>query len=1217
MPSLHHFESVNLRRWLASTLVFLLLWITSSPIAQAETVISTSTTWTNPSTLSDSLRITSSGSLRILGPGSSNGGNLTVLLPNGGSFIVENGGLLDLSAQGGSGNGGILTVNLAGATGTINVAGIIHSKGKGAGTGGTITLNGSAFSLASTGQILATGGYLGKGGKVALVNPSGVITVGSGFSIKTNGITDGAGGKNLITLDGVGVNVSGILNAEGAGNNNGGRISIDGNGGGVTINNVALNANGGKTNGGGKGGTIDITSTGASNVQVNGQLLSVGQFGTNGGTITITAGNDLTVDGSAGARLIASSGSNGTNLGSGGTVTLTAGGDITVSTNNGSYVVNVNAPDGPSTTTGQAGTGGTVKLSANGDILLSSSASSAPRALIEANGAQGTSHGTGGTIDILKATNVTLQSTSTHKRLLIKASGGKGSGSYSGSGGIIRSRNVSGDFITSNVLAYANGGSTAQSYSGNAGTVDLQFAGDFNGTDTTILTEASGSGLAGTMKLISSGGDIFLNDTDSYFLNRTHGTGVVTVQGRNITNAGTIGSRATRTAGGAANDRNGGTINITATGILTNTGEISASAWTPRLDYIPTAAESTGKGGFVNITANSMVITGSSGLRKGNIYAYGGLNTQGSQQGQGGQVNMTITNALTMNSLAEIDTRGEPTFIGSTGGRNRIDITAGSMSIDGRINASGFYAEDRGGAVALTTTGGDLDITTNGLVSASGGIGDIFNNTGIGGEIDLDATGDINITGEVSAIGNAGYDGGNVTAIATGAINVSDNGLIDVSSSNGNRTGDGGTIQLNGATFNIAATSTIASNLVSRGNLNTTTGQGGNGGVINIATTGNIGLSSTANTTSTPLIDVRGGQSSVSGDGGTVSIVSTGGTILMQKTGSGTRLMASADTRSANGDSGSITVTANSTLTMDSANLSSRGSGGVGSDGGTITLNGNGMTLTDTELDVYGDDSWGGTLVLDGGTGVVDIDSASTFRSYGWSDATRNRITVRGGSLDIDAHFAAYGDNSTGSAGGAVTLESRTGNIATNGDIETTGYVRSASQTGSGGDITITSAGNYTLGSSGELETKSLRQANVNATDGGHGGDVNITTDGSITITRGISDPINTRGVYYNQSTSADLTGGDGGDVTLDSGTGVTLTGAGGNPTYIHARAGAGQNAGDGGDGGNVIIVTGSGSLSVSPASSLNYRLQYGAVLGTSTGTDGQAGTVTVDGVPQ
>lgn len=306
------------RRLLSSMLAILLLGF---PQAMGAISISGTVNWTSGSspgasyptvswdsannrfTSTDSMTISSGGVLNIKNANGVDGASFLLTLPDGGIFRIQTGGILNLGAVSGNGNGGNFTVNLGGTTGTIRLDGggsTIKTNGLGSGSGGVISLNGTTWTLAGTSTVQALGGSSGSGGNIAFNNPTGAIAVPVNFNVQTNGLSDAT--HNLITISGTGVSNDGQISASGIANSGGGIITLK------------------ATNG-------TVVQTG------NGDLITTGAGTGAGGTIDLRAGQGATalfISGTAGSGLIQITGGSGMNVSAGGTAPAGSGGTIKI-----------------------------------------------------------------------------------------------------------------------------------------------------------------------------------------------------------------------------------------------------------------------------------------------------------------------------------------------------------------------------------------------------------------------------------------------------------------------------------------------------------------------------------------------------------------------------------------------------------------------------------------------------------------------------------------------------------------------------------------------------------------------------------------------------------------------------------------------------------------------------------------------------------------------
>ncbi len=711
---------------------------------------------------------------------------------------------------------------------------------------------------------------------------------------------------------------------------------------------------------------------------------------------------------------------------------------------------------------------------------------------------------------------------------MMKANGGTGTANVaSGNGGQIflgagsGSSVLAGNVNMSNALVEANAGQAETVATGDAGTILLSFAGNYTGNKAVLHSFSAGNGGGGNVTVTStSGGDITLTDTASAFRNWSNGTGVVNVIANNITNNGTISSRAARVAHAtpSPNANSGGSVNITAAGTLTNNGDINASAWSPSLEWISTNDESTGHGGNIKIIAGAMINNGSSGVEKaGRIYAHGGLNTQGATQGNGGNIDIDVTGAFSDNAFSKIDSRGNPVNASATNGDNRVSISAGNINVNGRVNASGFYANDPGGYVELITTSGDLNVNSGSLVSASGGIGDVFNNQGAGGQIVLNSANNMTIAGNVTAIGQAGLLGGNIDATAAGLLLVSGTGILDTS---GSSTGSGyNVISINGNSLSILGALTASSSVGQGGTINASINGTASTSAFNI---GNYDVSGTASggiihlTADTLTNDIALNDTqtqwileSATGDlnvnntvrGYEIDLVSNGATSTIDVNSSLTTTGLAA---SSNG--GNITITAADNVIVDSGiNFGGSASGGSG---GTLTVN------------AVGDITINGAI---NGEGIMNTTA----------------LTGNGGTVNMDTH-GSFTMNETGT----ISVDS----VMTS-DVNT--------PNANGGFVDIRSVGGLTINTAASGVSISSRGASFskNRRTGGNGGQLTLTSTSSfidLNDASGTGNYFDTRG----GDTGRFGVSGDGGNVRFNYNTTLLIEGEDTSPTGSFLRTG-------------------------------------------------------------
>jgi filamentous hemagglutinin family protein len=295
--------------------------------------------------------------------------------------------------------------------------------------------------------------------------------------------------------------------------------------------------------------------------------------------------------------------------------------------------------------------------------------------------------------------------------------------------------------INTGSLEAINGGDVDASTlgQGDAGAVNITATGDltFDGEDSEG-DQSGATSLVGTDAVGNAGG--------------------VTISTNNLTL--TNGGRVDASTYG---QRNGGAVNITATGDLTFDGEDSEGIPSGAISRVGTDA--VGNAGGVTISTNNLTLTNG-----------GRVDASISGQGDAGAVNITAT--------------GDLTFDGKT--------SEGFAS--GAASRVGLGAEGDAGGVTISTN--NLTLTNGGRVDASTlGQGDA-------GAVNITATGDLTFDGEDSE----GFASGAASLVNSGA--VGDAGGVTISTNNLNLT-NGGRVnastygQGNAGAVNITATESI------------------------------------------------------------------------------------------------------------------------------------------------------------------------------------------------------------------------------------------------------------------------------------------------------------------------------------------------------------------------------------------------------------------------
>ncbi|WP_373531176.1 hypothetical protein [Vampirovibrio sp.] len=199
-----------------------------------------------------------------------------------GEVTIPNGAVLDASGNYiGGYNANVIQISGS----VVNLDGVVIANGLSAGAkGGNIGIYGSEIAVKSNAKIMANGANTGDGGMVEVISTD-KTTVESGAEITANG---GKGLSGVVAGNGgiVGVGSAktlrndGVISANGGNGHNGYNPSNGGEGGLVVFAGDTVEHNGQLAANGGHGGTNAFPSRGT---VVNGQQVSVGQNGANGG----------------------------------------------------------------------------------------------------------------------------------------------------------------------------------------------------------------------------------------------------------------------------------------------------------------------------------------------------------------------------------------------------------------------------------------------------------------------------------------------------------------------------------------------------------------------------------------------------------------------------------------------------------------------------------------------------------------------------------------------------------------------------------------------------------------------------------------------------------------------------------------------------------------------------------------------------------------------
>ncbi|MBL8574911.1 MAG: calcium-binding protein [Hyphomicrobiaceae bacterium] len=572
---------------------------------------------------------------------------------------------------------------------------------------------------------------------------------------------------------------------------------------------------------------------------------------------------------------------------------------------------------------------------------------------------------------------------------------------------------------------------------------------------------------------------------------------------------------------------------------------------------------------------------------------------------------------------------------GSTGTMN---VTGGSVVVNG-INAAMNVGRD-GGTGTLNLTGGStFDLNSNGTGASDGTYVHVGRGTGANGTVTIDASSlNIRAGSNADVAMSIGRDGG------TGSFSVVNGGFATIiGSANGTGvflqvgrgTGGNGTLLVDDSTVLVAA--------LTGGNANVQVGSGGGTGTLtlqndaymqingsgeavgkNVGMNVGFGSTGTLNINSSGLLAIEdingadfingdseffnigsnlGGNGTLNMNDGTVrvfgsgvyasigynggigtAVLASGSSMALETYSQGANEFTSLDIGVVASATGSLTVSGNSTVTVD-AGTGQGANINVGSDGtGTLTLTTGSDVLVEasaasaTAHVAFGDQGGTGTLAMsgvgttftlsstnastfaafgqNGGTGTLGIQSGAAFvmnsssnssMNFGWNIGAVGNLTVAGIGSSLSINSSAYvslnagldngsaalvfEDNATGSLNGVLNAgieAGRNGGVGTI-DIRTGAVVVQQSSDPSGGAWTQ-------LGMSGGTGTINLSQGGILRLIGPSGSGFNI--------------------------------GGTFGEAALDSGTGAINVATGariemGSPVFsnLYVGRGAGSSA--------------------------------------------------------
>ncbi|MCC6925260.1 autotransporter outer membrane beta-barrel domain-containing protein [Novosphingobium sp.] len=702
------------------------------------------------------------------------------------------------------------------------------------------------------------------------------------------------------------------------------------------------------------------------------------------------------------------------------------------------------------------------------------------------------------------------------------------------------------------------------------------------------------------------GGSAIVNAADGSFI-ETWGIGAYGIYAESIGGTGGTagGTGGVFTMGGSGGTgKTGGAVTVTS----------SATILTHSQDARGIFAQSVGGGGGSANTSGGLVSLGGSGgsgadggqvtitLGTGSEITTSGRGADGAfaqSVGGGGGSGASSVGLVALGGSGSVGGAGGVVSVSNagsitTGGRLARGLFAQSVGGGGGSGGDGGALVAIGGGSSAGGSGGTVTLGNSGTIETGGAFsqGMFAQSIGGGGGSGGDA-------GGLAAIGGSGSGGG-----AGGVVTVTNSGLVTTggnmssaiqAQSIGGGGGDGGstggvllTIGGSAGAGNNAGpvTANISGSMQTTGNdshglfAQAVGGGGGNGG---------------SSTSVSAFVGVAiGGSGGAGGAGGTVNVNLSSRTVdiagipteilpFISTTGDRSRGIFAQSVGGGGGTGGYAVQT--SVGLFGSASFAIGGSGGAGSQGGTVSLNGDANVLTtgDNSQGVFIQSVGGG-----GGAGGFSV-SATLSAGIGFSGSLAVGLGGRGGA---------------GGVGGTVTGTSG-GTIVTRGMFSTGYLAQSVGGGGGAGGFNVSVAGAASDG----FTVSGAIGAGGTGGGGGNGGTVDVAFDG--TISTGDSDGSGSNsGGFVAQSV-----GGGGGTGGFNVSATLGFSGGG----SIGGSVGLGGNGGGGGIGGSVTGRVGAVTTTGDRSNAVTIQSVGGGggsggfnVSGSITGSGGFAGGISV-----
>jgi len=1102
----------------------------------------------------------------------------------------------------------------AGGRGSVGAGNTINSTTSVTTTGGGLTMNaantayvqigagGHQVDVTSlTGDVLVNAGgaialsggsgqnryaQIGNGGMGSDATKSGNTTVTGTSLLMTTG--SGAGSNVLIGLGG-GMDQTNSDFSNGALTGN---VLVTTTTDGVTMNSASAGVqafaqigNGGLVSDGNLSGTTTVNSAGAVALTAGAQSNTYTRIGAGG------SGNDGTITNAATTVT-------GTNL------TMTAG-------SNSSAYTQIGAGGG-ATGGGNLALGnitGDVSVTMTGTIAINAGSGGSAFSQIGAGGAG--FNGTSPLNTISSATNVS--------GISLVMNSGSGSGAYAqigaggGTTGVGTATPVLGS-ITGNVIVGTTAGGITMGATNSGTRSYVQIGAGGSGIESGAAALGAANTITSNTTVSTVGGGLTMNSSLSSYnqigaggLNSDgtiNGTVGVTVGGA-LTMTGGVGTRRFSQIGNGGSQSDGaksGAISVSANSISLNAGTTERSY--AQIGH--GGADASGVVTSANIAVNSV---GAIGLASGGNQAY-------TQIGHGGfnALNLTVPNSsITINNNVGSGT-GDITLTGGTGtnassiighGGARTDanlnlgdisatgdvsiVRSANVRVNGGSNTDSFAQIGHAGERATATFGGNIAVTTAGLVQVQGGA------TGTG------AYGQVGHGGRI----HTGAKSGSITVSAVGPLSLLGGGA----SGNSAQIGHGGSASSGNLTGDIALN--IGGNVsLLGGSQNETYAQVGHGGHLATGTFGgNVGLNYDFGTNQVTgaagSFTMTGGSGTANdayaqfGHGGTSnntgSIVKSGNVVV------GGVTSATLSGGSSSGGDNYVQVghggdendgNATGSVALLSSGLVTLNGGGAGSDGyvqiglggheatGSFGTVGDSVTVIGLGIDLNGGNGLRSSVQI--GSGGYNADGALTGNVFVNVNPLTN-LPVGGGAITVNAgggteSFAQIG------LGGSAQDGDKNGNTTIQGaslEVVAGGGAAAHAQIGSGtgirSDLTdfgsgaINTTTSVTTTSGGVTVSAAGAAAHSFAQIGGGG----LIADGALSGNTGVSTVVNATGDIVltgggNSNNYAMIgLGGSGGDGvkslagTSVTGASVTMTGGSGASAFTQIGSGGGMTGGN------------------------------------------------------